>query len=148
MNGLEAQISSICRFQRKERDLKLLAQYRHPRFSCLKMAKVREFHHYFLSILCFMECGLRSNCLRKTDRPCLYDLSYKQTGLHTDAISRILKRKNRLHPTLYDHSEPGKLTKKNLRGYGRNRIRSSLFIFTIRKCIKILPTSTGQKKAV
>ena len=76
MNGLEAQISSIFRrFQRKERDLKLLAQYRHPHFSSLKMAKVREFHHYFLSILCLMECGLRSNCLRKTDRPCLYDLS-------------------------------------------------------------------------
>ena len=38
-------------------------------------------------------------------------VKYKQTGLHTDAILRILKRKNRLHPTQYDHSEPGKLTK-------------------------------------
>ena len=31
--------------------------------------------HYFLSILCLMECGLRSNWCCKTGLPCLYDLS-------------------------------------------------------------------------
>ena len=59
--------------------------------------RVREFHHYFLSILYLMECGLRSNCLRKTDRPCLYDLSYGRAG-SPDFIdfSKISKEGNML----------------------------------------------------
>ena len=49
--------------------------YSSPRISSL-------FYRFYVG----SECGSRSNCLRKTDRPCLYDLSYGATwarmGLH------------------------------------------------------------------
>ena len=67
------------------------------------MAKVREFRHYFLSILCLMECGLRSNCCCKTGLPCFYDLSYGRrldpntkafSAAYNDAVD--IANKNRL----------------------------------------------------
>ena len=76
MNGLEAQISSIFRrFQRKERDSKLLAQYRHPHFSSLKMAKVREFHHYFLIDFMFYGVRIEVELFAQNRPPLSYDLS-------------------------------------------------------------------------
>ena len=51
------------------------------------------------------ECGLRSNCCCKTDRPCLYDLSYGRAG-SPDFIdfSKISKRGNGLQLLLqYRH---------------------------------------------
>ena len=54
--------------------------------------RVREFHHYFLSILYLMECGLRSNCLRKTDRPCFCDLSTVEKELNNSLIRPFFGR--------------------------------------------------------
>ena len=57
----------------------------------------REFHRYFYRFSVWGECGSRSNCLRKTDRPCLYDLSYGRAGsLDFIDFSKISKEGNML----------------------------------------------------